>query len=243
MKEPFPPGQASAFPAFGWASRPAGEANPLDVPAFRVQTCPLSPRTTCIRNQKLDSCPSCSTPSLVPCLPRPQRRGLRYFPQAPTMPADDAMLSPPADHESPAARPTCPPEESRLHTPEPSNREPSLHARGDGGGAFMSSGQQSTPPPSDRDRRMNRSPSAESQSSSQDTETDADVPPRDTPTPMSASRDTRQEQHSARSSPAPQRAPSLPIRSQYSSYKSPFPSLRVRTLQIAGSGTPHATPV
>lgn len=142
---------------------------------------------------------------------------------------DDAMLSPPADHDSILpGRVTCPPEESRLHGPHDSATAEPLHAESDDDTPFTRAAQQPTPPLVERDTLSEVASPTDTQSRNLDQEMDGPV--RDTPTPFSAQEDATEEQRNPSASQIPAATPAPASWSQSSLYSSPFPSQRVRFL-------------
>ena len=150
-------------------------------------------------------------------------------PYSQTMPTpDDAMLSPPAEHESLfAGRATCPPEESRVHTPREMTTEPIFTANAEVDSSIVPPTQQPTPPPAEQDV-MDAQPSVESHGKS-GSNTEIDGPSRDIPTPISATDEVGDEQRNVQASPISATAPTQPSWSQPSVFASPFPNHRVRS--------------
>lgn len=141
---------------------------------------------------------------------------------------DDAMLSPPADHDSILpGRVTCPPEESRLHGPHDSTTQQPFHADNDDGTPFTRATQQPTPPLAERDTHSEAASPTDTHGKNLDQEMDGPV--RDTPTPSSAPDDATEEQRNPSASQLPAaNSPTPTSLSQSSVYSSPFPSHRVR---------------
>jgi hypothetical protein len=146
----------------------------------------------------------------------------------PNMPTpDDAMLSPPAEHDSILpGRVTCPPEESRLHRPHDSTSQQPLHADNDDGTPFTRPTQQPTPPLGDRDTHSDVASPTNTHTKNLDQEMDGPV--RDIPTPLSVQDDATEEQRNSSASQLPAATPAPASWSQSSLYSSPFPTHRVR---------------
>ncbi|KAF2745565.1 hypothetical protein M011DRAFT_504846 [Sporormia fimetaria CBS 119925] len=137
---------------------------------------------------------------------------------------DDAMLSPPAEHDSiVAGHPTCPPEELRIHSSEDVTRHTQSNAQDNSAAA----GQQpsSTLGSSEMGQHIHPAPTASRTGASA---TDADSPPRDIPSPVSAHDEASEEQRNAHAGPTPlSGARSAPGSSSHTAvYTSPFPDHR-----------------
>ncbi|KAH7114304.1 vacuolar import and degradation protein-domain-containing protein [Dendryphion nanum] len=140
---------------------------------------------------------------------------------------DDAMLSPPAEHEHEshlAGRTTCPPEESRPLTTHDmtSDRSPAADEIGDI--TITSPIQQPTPPPTERETIPNDQSLGESQS--KNLEPVSDGPIRDIPTPISATDETSEEQRNPQTSPLSVPTSASASWAHSSILASPFPSHR-----------------
>jgi hypothetical protein len=142
---------------------------------------------------------------------------------------DDAMPSPPAEHESSfASRATCPPEDSRIHTPHEIATEPVFPTNDEGDISIIPPTQQPTPPPAERDVLNDAQTPPESHPKSASAELDG--PSRDIPTPISATDEGPEEQRNHQVSPLSATAP-IPVSwPQPSIFASPFPSHRVRLI-------------
>lgn len=144
---------------------------------------------------------------------------------------DDAMPSPPAEHEHESHRTTCPPEESRIHNVHDVHDSPdeqALHPGNDGDTAFIAPTQQPTPPPAESELATGARSPAESHTKSSDI--DVDGPMRDIPTPMSAPDEGAEEQQrNPHVSPLSATAPAPVSWLQPSALTSPYPSQRVST--------------
>jgi hypothetical protein len=144
---------------------------------------------------------------------------------------DDAMLSPPAEHESAVpGRATCPPEESCIHDPHEMMAERSIHDDSIVDTPPNAPTQQPTPPPGDRDARSDTDSPAESSSKTLNAQIDAPI--RDIPTPMSAMDEAAEEQRNPQASPLSATAPGPVSWHQPTILASPFPSQRVRIAAI-----------
>ncbi|KAF2120656.1 vacuolar import and degradation protein-domain-containing protein [Lophiotrema nucula] len=139
-------------------------------------------------------------------------------------PDDVAMPSPPAEHENHlAARATCPPDESRMHTQHDVTIEASSHSDDTLQSSFAGRTQQPTPPPAAQDSPV-IAHSPGSPGKLVDAETDGPIG--DIPTPMSGTDEGAEEQRKYQSSPLSATAPAPISWQQQSVLTSPFPSQR-----------------
>ncbi|ORY06658.1 vacuolar import and degradation protein-domain-containing protein [Clohesyomyces aquaticus] len=138
---------------------------------------------------------------------------------------DGAMLSPPAEHESPlAGRTTCPPEDVRVHSSLDMNGGRHYHAQSGDTVAHTPPMQQPTPPPAERDLTDAQPQDEELQSKSSEPEVDGPI--RDIPTPVSSTDDAAEERRNSQVSPLSVSAPAPVSWSQPTFLTSPFPGHR-----------------
>jgi hypothetical protein len=145
-------------------------------------------------------------------------------------PDDVTMLSPPAEEHD--HRPTCPPEESRIHNVhdigdvlDELSSPPDDHSDT----TFNEPTQQPTPPPTESESHADTDAPADAHTKTSDIE--ADGPMRNTSTPISATDDGTEEQHrNSHASPLSATAPAPTSWLQHSALTSPFPSHRVSTV-------------
>ncbi|KAF1956416.1 hypothetical protein CC80DRAFT_76461 [Byssothecium circinans] len=134
------------------------------------------------------------------------------------MPAD-SMPSPASELDHGHA--SCPPEESRNHSPP---REQHIPIVDDREQSMAPPAQQPTPPPIDLDPSPRAQPALESHHKPSDMP--IDTPARDIHTPISATEESVEEQRNAQVSPLSATA-AAPIWSQHRYLTSPYPSYRV----------------
>jgi hypothetical protein len=152
---------------------------------------------------------------------------------------DNEMLSPPAEHESRlAGRPTCPPDEARIHNPQDVLPEQSFSTDNDDSASITHPMQQPTPPPGERESSSEMEPPPGSHTKTSDTE--ANRPTRAIPTPISPTDETTDEQRIRQATPLSASAPSFASWSQNGSPPSPYPSQRAKRVGVYPFGDAQA---
>ncbi|KAF2739923.1 hypothetical protein EJ04DRAFT_540409 [Polyplosphaeria fusca] len=137
---------------------------------------------------------------------------------------DDAILSPPTEHESHlAGRHTCPPEELRIHAPHDSTADQRRPIEDEVESSQRAAMQQPTPPPAAQDTHTEaQSPDARRKS----VDGEVDGPIRDIPTPVSGTDEGAEEHRHPQISPHSTMAPAPAAWQQPNVLMSPFPSHR-----------------
>ncbi|KAF2002939.1 hypothetical protein P154DRAFT_593442 [Amniculicola lignicola CBS 123094] len=140
------------------------------------------------------------------------------------MPTPNAMLSPPAEHESHlAGHTTCPPEDARSRDSSTTRFGASSPLRIPSSSRIIA--QQPTPPPTEQDLAVDAHSPTEPQSKTPDADAYGSII-RNIPTPVSATDDGPEEQRHPQTSPLSTTAPTPVAWLQSGASPSPFPGYR-----------------